>query len=708
MAETIRGIKIQLNIDVDKFKDQVKQTTKELKKNQVELNQINKLLKFDPKNTELLRQKQTLLNTQYDKTKEKIEALKSVQKELSKEPEKHASELRKVTREIIQQEQSVNKFEKQLKEVNYQLSNWSKAEKTFKNTGSALEGAGQKLKGLSVASAGVVAGAGALAVKTASFADEILTLSSVTGQSTDELQRYKKISELTDVSLETLSKSQMKLTKNMYSAQKGSKEMQNVFSKLGVEFKNADGLLRNMDDVFNDAIDALGKMENETERNAYAMQLFGKSGQELNPIISMGSEELKKMKASATNILDKKELENLGKLDDTVQKTKATFDGFLNKIGSKIATLIEPHLKTIEKFLDDVAKWIETIDPNVLAVILGFAGILAVVAPILILFGKLAFAIGSISSLFGGASAAVGTAGASIGALALPILAIIGLIALFVAGFVDLYNSSEEFRLQVDDVINGVMQTFQGLVDFLTGIFTGDVDLALSGLKDMFEGFVLAMPELLKIPIEVVQHLFGGMFEFIDKIFGTNLKGTFDMFMATFKNVIDNVFGVFDALINFISNVFTENWEGAWRNIISIFRNLWNLVGNIFKTPINAIVSVFNAFTSLINRALSSINIKIPDWVPFVGGKGFSIGFRIPQIPYLKIGTDEVYRDGLAMLHKGERVVPAHVAKGGYTEANNTYTIYTTVELDKEIVGRSVSEIVDKVQGRSIRRNGSY
>lgn len=91
-----------------------------------------------------------------------------------------------------------------------------------------------------------------------------------------------------------------------------------------------------------------------------------------------------------------------------------------------------------------------------------------------------------------------------------------------------------------------------------------------------------------------------------------------------------------------------EIGSGAWENVKNIFSNIANGLGNIFKAPINFIIGAINGFIRGLNK------IKIPDWVPGVGGKGFHIN----EIPKLKVGIDYVPEDNYpAILHKGERVL---------------------------------------------------
>ena len=140
------------------------------------------------------------------------------------------------------------------------------------------------------------------------------------------------------------------------------------------------------------------------------------------------------------------------------------------------------------------------------------------------------------------------------------------------------------------------------------------------------------MPQL-KNHLELVANILGAVFgnAFI------NIKNTVSSVISVFKNIID-----------FIKNVFTGNWKGAWENVKNIFKNIADMLGNIFKSPINFIIDLINVFIKGLNK------IKIPDWVPAVGGKGINI----PLIKKLRVGMEYVpYDDYPALLHKGETVL---------------------------------------------------
>ena len=194
--------------------------------------------------------------------------------------------------------------------------------------------------------------------ESAAFADNIITLSMQTGQSTQQLQEFAYASELIDVSVDTLQGSLTKLTNNMQDTMNGTGNAKASFDELGVSVTNAvDGSMRSANDVFYETIDALGQVKNETERDAMAMDIFGRSAQDLNPLIIQGSKTLKAYADEAHNmgyVLDDEALSALGAVDDAYQRLQNTQEGVKNQLAVEFA----PYL---EEFYGDLTSGIKTI-----------------------------------------------------------------------------------------------------------------------------------------------------------------------------------------------------------------------------------------------------------------------------------------------------------------------------------------------------------
>ena len=187
-----------------------------------------------------------------------------------------------------------------------------------------------------------------LTIESAAFADEILTQSAVTGLSTEALQEYQYAAELVDVSLDTLTSSQTKMIRSMDAARRGSKEQAEAFDKLGISVQNADGTLRDAQDVFGDAIDALGAISNETERDAIAMTIFGRSARDLNPLIKAGSDGLRELAQEAHDVgyvMGEEALDALGAVDDQLQRMNRSGEALKNQIAVGMAPAVENLMK---------------------------------------------------------------------------------------------------------------------------------------------------------------------------------------------------------------------------------------------------------------------------------------------------------------------------------------------------------------------------
>lgn len=402
MAGNIKGITIEFRGDTTKLDKALRQVNNETRAIDKELKNVDKALKFNPTSVELWRQKQRLLTQKISETKDKLDLLKKQQQAMDDAGvDKQSLEYQKLQREIIETESKLKTFEGQLKQIG--SVKLQAVGEQFKQWGSSIEQAGQKMKGLSTAGAAVVGSLGAISYKAGQNADDLNTMSKVYGIGTQELQKYKTAADLVDVSVETIAKSHVKLEKSMYSAKDGSGKMSEAFNALGVNIKNADGTLRNSDDVWQDTIKALGKMENETERDALAMQLMGKSASELNPLIEDGGETYARvaetMSKYGLDFVDQETLDKANQFNDQLDTMKAIGSVALQSVGSQLAAVLVPALEKAVVVMGNVANWLSKLNPKVLTVIGAIGAVIAALAPALIVIGKVSTGIGAIVKL---------------------------------------------------------------------------------------------------------------------------------------------------------------------------------------------------------------------------------------------------------------------------------------------------------------------
>ena len=218
--------------------------------------------------------------------------------------------------------------------------------------------------------AGLIKGFANATVETAKAADEILTLAQVTGLTTDQIQELKYAEELLDVSTETLTGSMTRMIRNMNTARRGTGDAAEAFKKLRIRITDSTGQLRDSEQVFLEAIDALGRMRNETERDALSMAIFGRSARDLTPLIEAGSGALKELADEAHRmgyVMDEEALESLGALDDAMQRFKNQTQTFKQSIAMVMLPVLTSLFETLNK-----------IDPKVIATVAIIGSIAAV------------------------------------------------------------------------------------------------------------------------------------------------------------------------------------------------------------------------------------------------------------------------------------------------------------------------------------------
>ena len=263
-SSKIRGITIQIGGDTTGLDKALKKVDGTIKETQDDLKAVNKALKLDPKNTELLAQKQRLLAEAVSKAASKLEALKEAQKQAAEQ----------FKRGEISEEQynalaiEVGKAEAALKAAKEAAADFNDECKRVSREAADVANA---TRGISIAGAATVATIATAAVKTAEWADELLTLSQQTGISTEQLQKFQYASDLVDVSVESMTGALAKMTRQL------GGEGEEKFRALGVATRDANGALRDSELIFYDVLAALGRVGNETERDVLAMEIFGKS-----------------------------------------------------------------------------------------------------------------------------------------------------------------------------------------------------------------------------------------------------------------------------------------------------------------------------------------------------------------------------------------------------------------------------------------------
>lgn len=390
----IQGLTIQIGGDTTKLDKALQSTNKEIRNTQTALKDVEKLLKLDPTNLELLEQKQKLLGNTVEETSKKLETLYEAEKQLKEAGiDENSEQFMGLRREIIDTEGKLKDAKKAANQFSAELT---QAANAMSKVSDGAKKVADKTKGLSTAAAGVAAGLAGIAYNAVTASDDLNTLAQQSGLTTEEIQKFQYASDLVDVSTDDIISSLKKMRKNMDST---STDVQEAWDALGVSVKDSQGNFRDSITVFYETLEALSKVENETQRDIYAMQLFGKNADSLAGIIDDGGQSLKEIGDEAERlglVLDQQTLDSLNAINDQIDTIKYTAQGLLATTGAKAMEALTPVFEKIMEALSRLFEWIGSLSTENIELVLTITAIVAAISPVANIISQIT---GAVSSL---------------------------------------------------------------------------------------------------------------------------------------------------------------------------------------------------------------------------------------------------------------------------------------------------------------------
>lgn len=396
MPDKIRGITIEIGGDTSQLSKSLDKVNKDLRTTQGELRDVDRLLKLDPTNTELLEQKQKLLAKSITQTESKLETLRKTEQSLKDAGvDKNSAQFMALQREIISTESKLASMKKEAQTASVEMQRVAASADQISD---ATAKAAEKTRALSAAAAAVSVALIGAAYNAAKTADDLNTLSQQSGLATDSLQKMRYAADVVDVSADTIISAMRRMKKNMASESEGVVE---AWDTLGVSVTDTTGDYRDAEEVFYDTIKALSRIPNETERDVLAMQLFGKSADELAGIIDDGGAALRMYGDEAERlglIMDEKTIAALTEANNQIDLMKQKATNTITLVGAKVLTVAEPALEKILGVVDKVFTALGKLDEGTLSTILTVSIAVAAISPVTKLISGIS---GGISNLIG-------------------------------------------------------------------------------------------------------------------------------------------------------------------------------------------------------------------------------------------------------------------------------------------------------------------
>ncbi|MDR1364087.1 MAG: phage tail protein [Oscillospiraceae bacterium] len=584
---------------------------KEFKRSLTEINSAFKVLssemavvssEFDKndKSVQAAAARNGVLNKEIDAQKDKISMLKDALNNASESFGESDKRTQAWATKLNYAQADLNKMEQELDENNAVLElngeNLNENSQNLDEFGKSADDAGQKALSLgdiikaNLITEAIISGLKALgsaisaipgyfseSIKAAaSYGDNILTMSQQTGISTQKLQELSAISELVDVDLDTMTKSMAKNIKSMSSAQSGSGAVSEAYKKLGVAITDSNGNLKDSEEVYWASIDALSKISNETERDALAMQLFGKSAQELNPLIAQGSAGIAEMTQYAYQIgavLSEDVLTSLGAMDDQFQIFGKTMESTKNLVGATFAPTVTALVSGANQITGS------------------FNGIIAAVLNGGDIQTAIDFFVSQIQSV---------------------IPRILEIIPQFLEVASNLINALVQGVSEAAPLLlNAVVLLLPQIVETLMGGINQLIPVAMQIIMVLVQGIISALPQLVEGAVQMI----GALVKGISQALPTLIPAVVTVVMTIVQALIDNIDLLLEAGIEFLTALI----DAIPPTITALLENLPKIISTIIQAVINAIpllldgaIKLFMAIVEAIPKIVVSLIENLP------------------------------------------------------------------------------------------------
>ena len=591
MAGNIKGITVEIGGDTTSLVKALSGVNKEIKNTQADLKQVERLLKLDPTNTELLSQKQRLLSETIQNTEKKLQSLKNASVQAAQSlasgnlgQDKYDA----LQREIIKTEQSLNSLKTEASTLSSSLS---KSSKGLEDLGNAAEKASQKLGNVSK----VAAGLGGAIIATVPATQELrrdlsfLEINAKSagvgmGNAETAFEKFNAVSGETDSSIEA--------TSNLLKAGFTKSNLQTAVEGLaGAAIQFPDTL----------KIESLADSLQETLATGQATGQFG----ELLDRVGIGADNFSAGLAKCTTEAEKQNyaLEALAQagLNDTynqwVNGNKELVEyetAMLNMqqaLGG-LATAIAPLVTTIVNFATAMLEKFNSLPESVKIVAAVFLGLVAAIGPVSSIISFLVTHFTSLGTVFNLIRTAIPLLTAAFSAISAPVLIVIGVITALVTIFTTLWTTNESFRTTVINVWNAISAFFTQIFAQIQGIFSAFVSL-IGAIWDQW---------------------------------GTRIYNVVSTIFSAISSIIQTILSTIQSIIRIATALINGDWSGAWEEAKSLVSNIWENIKSLVSNALSNLASTISGAASSIYSAVSNAFSSAIDWLTSLPSKALKWG----------------------------------------------------------------------------------
>lgn len=433
------------------------------------------------------------------------------------------------------------------------------------------------------------AAAVAAAVNVGEQADKLLDLADMTGLTTTRLQEFRAIEVASGTETDTLADAVVKLQTRMASGEEGAVALRDGVAALGISLLDANGNMRSMDEIVGEVIPALAAMEDGTQRNLVATDIFGRSAAELAPILSMGSAAMQAATDRARDmgmVMSNEALVAADAFRAEVDVLKASFGQVAMEIGIAVIPIVRELVDIAQDHVIPAVRsmidWWENLSPPMQQAVTVVGAVVAAVGPMLVVLGHLVSAVGSIIRIL----PILRTAMMAVWAAGGPITIAIAAAAALVAAGVLIYRNWDEIKAAVQVFARVVLDYIGRVRDFAVSYFQNMRERGQAIIDAMFGGIIGVFTNLRDRVLGVVR----GMVDGVTGFFG----GLADVLVghSIIPDMVNDIVGEFEGMSTGMQTV----TAGAVVDVETEFGKLGTSLPNKLQGAIDSVFTTLDKF----------------------------------------------------------------------------------------------------------------
>ena len=368
------------------------------------------------------------------------------------------------------------------------------------------------------------------------------------------------------------------------------------FGEMEIATSNADGSMRDLSDILADCRVAFDQMS-ESEKASAAQALVGKNAMSgFLALMNAAPQDVEKLSSAIANC-DGTSLSMAETMQDNLGGQLTILKSQLEELAISFGEILMPVIRSIVTKIQEFIDKLNAMDPATKETIVKVALVAAAMGPLLVVIGKVISSVGSlmtfiskVPTIIAGAKTAFSTLGAAIGGISAPVVAVIAIVAVLVAAFVNLWNTNEDFKNSILSIWEQIKATFERLT-------SGIVD-RINALGFDFESFG-----------ELVKAVWNGLCEVLAPLF----EGVFQHIADIFSFVTDTILSILDIFIG----LFTGDWDQCWNGIKDLFTGIWDFIVNSLSNILNTLTGVLDVFLGWFGTSWDEVWTAIKDF--FIG-----------------------------------------------------------------------------------------